>query len=62
MLMNGRKKLSLPENGENRVKDISCPKSSTLGTNVGTQMIAKLNSEDFFSGAFFIFTLVNELN
>lgn len=38
MLMNGCKKLSLPETGENRVKDIFQPKSLTLGTNVGTNI------------------------
>lgn len=41
MLMNGCMKLSLAENGENRVKDIS---SSRLGTNVGTQMRVELRS------------------
>lgn len=45
MLMNGREKVSLPENGENRVKDIFSPKSSTSETNAGAQMIAKLDSE-----------------
>lgn len=42
MLMNGCEQLSLPKNGEDRVKDIFYLKSSTLRTNVETQIMAKL--------------------